>query len=253
MWHTLQVATPRSSAEQAEPINDIVTIFNNLMKLNSAQAGCSGRNMQRTAAEGRTANGDGHEDGTHQKRTWHYGGRCSETRRVVRRMACEEAAQAHASIKEVINFEEVPQTDIKALQMVAEMDVKAPRMVADIKAPQMVANIKAPQTVAETDAKASRTVADIKAPRTVDDIKAPQTVADVKAPQTVADIKALRTVAETDNKAPRTVAKTETHCTEVTTLEVATGAAAAEQQTTAEDQWPQSGRPTTQSWEAEDV
>ena len=87
------------------------------------------------------------------------------------------------------------------------------------------------------------------------DIKAPRTVADIKAPRTVADIKVPRTVAETDNKALRTVprAKTEIHCTEVTTLELATEAAAAEQQATAEDQRLQSGRPTARSWEAEDM
>ena len=41
-------------------------------------------------------------------------------------MACEESAQACASIEEVTDFEEAPQTDIKALRTVAEADIKAP-------------------------------------------------------------------------------------------------------------------------------
>ena len=67
-------------------------------------------------------------------------------------------------------------------------------------------------------------------------------VTDFKAPQMVANV-----------TAPHTVAKAEIPRTEVTALKVATEAAAAEQQATAEDQWPQSGRPTTRSWEAADV
>ena len=92
---------------------DIATIFNDLAKLDSERAGRSGRSTQRTEAERRTANGDRHEDDTHQKRTWCRGGRRGETRRAARRTAREEAAQARASIKEATDFEEAPMTDSK--------------------------------------------------------------------------------------------------------------------------------------------
>ena len=62
VWYTLQVAPPLSSVEQADLIDDIATIFNDLVELDSEQAGRSGRSTQRTAAECRTANGDGHEE-----------------------------------------------------------------------------------------------------------------------------------------------------------------------------------------------
>ena len=79
---------------------------------------------------------------------------------------------------------------------------------------------------------------------------------DIEAQQTVAEMnnKAPRTAVETDIKAPRTVAETNNKTTRTEEAsEVATEAAAAEQQATAEEQRPQSGRPTTRSWEAEDV
>ena len=108
-------------------MDDIVTIFNDLVKLGSERAGRSGRSTQRTAAECRTANGDGHVDDTHQKRTRRRGGRRGETRRVALKTAREEAAQARASIsiKEATDFEEAPQTDIKAPRTVVEMNFKA--------------------------------------------------------------------------------------------------------------------------------
>ena len=131
VWHTLQVTPPLSGVEQADLMDDIVTIFNDLMKLDSEQAGRSGRSTQRTAAERRTANGDGHEDDTHQKRTRRRGGRRGETCRAARRTAREEAAQARASIKEATDFEEAPKTDNKAPRTVAETDNKALRTVAE--------------------------------------------------------------------------------------------------------------------------
>ena len=78
MWHTLQVTPPLSGVEQADLMDDIVTSFNNLMKLDSkwASRSASGRSTQRTAAEHQTANRDRHEDNTHQKRTWCHGRRC---------------------------------------------------------------------------------------------------------------------------------------------------------------------------------
>ena len=110
-------------------MDDITTIFNDVVKLDSKRAGRSGRSTQRTAAKRRTANGDRHEDDTQQKHTRRSGERRGETRRAARRTTHEEAAQARASIKEATDFEEAPQTDIKAPRTVAETDIKAPRTV----------------------------------------------------------------------------------------------------------------------------
>ena len=102
-------------------MDDIATIFNDLVLSVKAFAGellCDFKHLLgRNRASSSPARGsedrapDGHEDGTQQKRTRRPGGRRGETRRAAHRTAREEAAQAHANIKEATDFEEAPPTE----------------------------------------------------------------------------------------------------------------------------------------------